>query len=68
MNMNIKLEQLKKVIDDASEEIQKASDAWYAGEATYANADAAYAAYAAAYDACFKAMQELKDYKKESGL
>ena len=52
MNMNIKLEQLQKAVDDASEEIQKADD------------DAAWAAYVA----YCKARQELEDYKKESGL
>ena len=79
MNMNIKLEQLQKAIDDAREEIQKASDAWATYDATYGAAyDTACEAYAAAvyvadtYDAACeaynKAIQELEDYKKEHGL
>ena len=56
MNMNIKLEQLQKAVDD----VVKAGDL----AADYA----AYAAYEAAYLAFCKAMKELKDYKKEHGL
>ena len=57
-----RLEQLQKAVDDALEEIQKASDAWYA----YGDADDA--AYDAAWVAFSEAKQELRDYKKEHKL
>ena len=67
-----KLEQLKKAVDDAREELQKARDAWdaaadsaYANAAVRAAAYAAWAAYDAALNAYLKAMQELKDYTME---
>ena len=76
-----RLEELEKAVDDAREEIQKAWDAWATWDAaTYAAADAAWvahgdavwAAYVDTYDtaceACNKAKQELKDYKKEHKL
>ena len=56
MNMNIKLEQLQKAIDDALEVLQKADAARDAN-----------AAYNAAAD-CYKAMKELKAYKMEHKL
>ena len=62
MNMNIKLEELQKAADDAYADADAAWDAVAAADAAYA------AANAAAYDAYYKAKQELEDYKKEHGL
>ena len=56
-----RLEQLQKAVEDALEEIQKASYAWYAYGAAYGAADAA------VYDSYYKAMQELEDYVEEYG-
>mgnify|MGYP003627064625 CR=1 FL=1 len=63
MNMNIKLEQLQKAVDDANDFYDAAYDAYDA-----AADDDDYAAHDAAYDAWRKAMKELKAYKKEHGL
>ena len=64
-----RLEELEKAVDEALEVLQKANDAWDAADADDYDADAAWDAYALAADAaCYKARQELRDYKKESGL
>tara|TARA_R110000765_G_C18440385_1_gene546907 strand:- start:261 stop:461 length:201 start_codon:yes stop_codon:yes gene_type:complete len=66
--MNIKLEQLKKAVDDAYDDADAARAAyWKAGQ----DKAAAYAAIEAARAACEaydKARQELKDYVEEYGL
>ena len=54
--MNIKLEQLQKAIDSAAALADSAAE------------DDAYAEDDAALDAYWKAIQELKAYKKEHGL
>ena len=59
-----RLEELQKAVYETGDD---ADAAWATYDADADDADA-YAAADAAEDACYKAMQELRDYKKESGL